>query len=65
MTDSQIKLTDSIKAMALANYEVGGDCIVECMNDNDILERFDSIEDAKQFMEVKDEMQREIESTIW
>ena len=65
MTDSQIKLTDSIKAMALANYEVGGHYIVECLNDDDILERFDSIEDAKQFMEVKDEMQREIESTIW
>jgi hypothetical protein len=65
MTDSQVKLTASIKELAFANYELGGDCIVECMDDNDILEHFDSIEDARQFMEVKAEQRREIESTIW
>ena len=65
MTDSQIKLTASIKELAFTNYELGGDCIIECMDDNDILEHFDSIEDARQFMTDTFEHRSEIESTIW
>jgi uncharacterized membrane protein len=65
MTKSQIKLIEEIKELALANYDEGGDMIVECLTDSEILEYMSSIKEAKQFMELKAMQRREIESTIW
>lgn len=48
-----------VQSLANHNYEVGGDCIIECMNEDDILEVFDTIEDVKQFLEVKNEQRIE------
>ena len=62
---SKIDFVAEVQAVANHNYEVGGDCIVECMDENDILERFDTIEDVKQFMEVKAEQRSEQEACIW
>lgn len=33
---------ESVRAFALENYEVGGDAIVECWDDNDIQEYIDA-----------------------
>jgi hypothetical protein len=62
---SKMDFVAEVQAIANHNYEVGGDCIVECMNEDDILERFDTIEDVKQFMEVKAEQRSEAEACIW
>tara|TARA_B110000285_G_scaffold213956_1_gene258821 strand:- start:543 stop:740 length:198 start_codon:yes stop_codon:yes gene_type:complete len=65
MTKSQIKLIEEIKELALANYDEGGDMIIECLGDSEILEYMSSIKEAKEFMELKAMQRREIESTIW
>ena len=65
MNESQIKLIKEIKELALANYDEGGDMIIECLGDSEILEYMSSIKEAKEFMELKAEQRREIESTIW
>ena len=65
MNESQIKLIEEIKELALANYDEGGDIIVECLEDSEILEYMSSIKEAKEFMKLKAEQRREIESTIW
>jgi len=65
MNESQIKLIEEIKELALANYDEGGDMIIECLGDSEILEYMSSIKEAKEFMELKAEQRREIESTIW
>ena len=65
MNESQIKLIEEIKELALANYDEGGDIIIECLEDSEILEYMSSIKEAKEFMKLKAEQRREIESTIW
>ena len=65
MNELQIKLIKEIKELALANYDEGGDIIVECLTDSEILEYMSSIKEAKKFMELKAMQRREIESTIW
>tara|TARA_R110000803_G_scaffold122511_1_gene190508 strand:+ start:197 stop:394 length:198 start_codon:yes stop_codon:yes gene_type:complete len=65
MNESQIKLIEEIKELALANYDEGGDMIIECLGDSEILEYMSSIKEAKEFMELKAMQRREIESTIW
>tara|TARA_R110001599_G_scaffold121922_1_gene293671 strand:+ start:91 stop:375 length:285 start_codon:yes stop_codon:yes gene_type:complete len=65
MTEKQIKLIEKIKVLALDNYEEGGDIIIECLADSEILEYMSSIKEAKEFMEIKAMQRREIESTIW
>lgn len=54
-----------VRDLAMEKYEEGGDIIVECLTDQEIIERFDNIEQAKEFMELQYERRREIESTIW
>lgn len=54
-----------VRDLAMEKYEEGGDIIVECLTDQEIVERFDTIEHAKEFMELQYERRREIESTIW
>jgi hypothetical protein len=65
MNELQIKLIEEIKELALANYDEGGDMIIECLGDSEILEYMSSIKEAKEFMELKAMQRREIESTIW
>jgi len=61
---SKMDFVAEVRAIAMKDYEVGIN-INEDMDENDILERFDTIEDVKQFMEVKAEQLREAEACIW
>lgn len=54
-----------VQILADHGYEDGGDYIIECMDENDILERFDTTEDVVQFLQVKAEQRREAEACIW
>ena len=40
---------NQIKELALANYDEGGHWVVECFSDQDILEHFNSVEDAREY----------------
>jgi hypothetical protein len=65
MTKKQIELIEKIKVLAYANYEEGGDMIIECLTDSEILEYMSSLTEAKEFMQLKAEQRQEIESTVW
>ena len=65
MNNKDLKLIDDIRALAYKNYEKGGDIIIECLEDHEILEHMNSIKDAKDFMNLKFEQRREVESTIF
>ena len=65
MTQDKIKLIEEIKELALVNYDKGGDMIIECLGDSEILEYMSSIKEAKEFMALKYEQRKEVESTIW
>ena len=48
-----------IKELALANYDEGGHWVVECFSDQDILEYFNSVEDAREYWLLKQENEDE------
>lgn len=54
-----------IEEYSYKHYENGGDFVIECMEDEERLERFKTLEDLKQYIEINQEHRREIESTIW
>ena len=54
-----------INEYAYSRYEVGGDFVIECMNDEEKLSRFETLEDLKQYIEINQERREEIESTRW
>ena len=54
-----------VREYALANYENGGDFIIECLTDDEIVEKFSSLEDAKQYAKLHNDRRKEVESTIW
>ena len=54
-----------VKEHAMANYENGGDFIIECLTDDEISEKFSTLEDAKEFMKLHNDRRKEVESTIW
>lgn len=56
MTDKQKKLAAEIKAVCEANYEAGGDEIIECFTDQEIVERFATVAEAKEFCGLRVEM---------
>lgn len=56
---------EEINDYAIANYEKGGDIVIETMTDAEKLEAFKSLDDLKFFCEIKHEQRLEIESTIW
>jgi hypothetical protein len=64
-TKKEIRLIESIKASAQKKYENGGDFIIECLEDGEILAYFDSVREANHWMKIKAEQRQEIESTIW
>jgi len=53
LTRKQVELVDNIYAACEANYDAGGDTIVECFSPSDVLESFDSVEDAKEYCGIK------------
>jgi uncharacterized membrane protein len=65
MTQDKTKLIEEIKELALVNYDKGGDMIIECLEDSEILDYMDSKESALEFMALKYEQRKEVESTIW
>ena len=56
---------EEIDEYAYKHYEVGGDFVVECMENEEKLSRFKTLEDLKQYIEINQECRQEIESTIW
>lgn len=49
MTAEQQALVDEIKRVCMANYERGGDEVIECFTDEEILKEFKSVADAKDY----------------
>lgn len=49
MTDEQKTLVEDIKRVCLANYEQGGDEVIECYTDEEIIRDFKSVADAKDY----------------
>jgi hypothetical protein len=64
-TKKEIRLIESIKASAQKKYENGGDFIIECLEDGEILAYFDSVREANHWMKFKFQQSQEIKSTIW
>jgi len=60
-----IMTIEEIDQYAYKHYEEGGDFVVECMDDEEKLARFETLEDLKQYIEINHERRMEIESTIW
>ena len=56
---------EQINEYCYKHYEQGGDIVVECMDDEEKLARFETLEDLKQYIEINQERREEIESTIW
>lgn len=56
MTEEQTKLVKAIKDECLANYEAGGDVIIECFTDAEILAEFASVDDAREYCGLRAEM---------
>jgi len=53
LTCEQVELVDDIYAACEANYDAGGDTVVECFDPFDVLESFDSVEAAKEYCGIK------------
>jgi len=56
---------EQINSYCYEHYEDGGDIVVECMEDEEKLKRFETLEDLRQYIEINQEHRREIESTAW
>jgi precorrin-6B methylase 2 len=56
---------EQINEYCYKHYEQGGDIVVECMDDEEKLARFETLEDLKQYIEISQENREEIKSTIW
>jgi len=54
-----------IDQFAYEHYEQGGDIVVECMDDEEKLARFETLDDLKFYIEINHEHRKEIESTAW
>ena len=52
-----------IDEYAYKHYEQGGDIVVECMDDEEKLARFKTLDDLKFYIEINHEQRLEIEST--
>lgn len=56
---------EQIDKYCYKHYENGGDVIVECMDDEEKLQRFPSLDLLKEYIEIYQENKKEVESTIW
>jgi|TARA_E500000318_G_C3454349_1_gene170055 hypothetical protein len=54
-----------IDAYAYKHYEEGGDIVVECMDDDEKLARFETLSDLKEYIEINEQRRQEIQSTAW
>ena len=54
-----------IDEYAYKHYEQGGDIIVECMDDEEKLARFETLSNLKEYIEMNEERRQEIEITAW
>lgn len=52
----QAELVDAIYAECEANYDKGGDTIVECFSPDEVLNEFKSVQEAKEFCQLKVEI---------
>ena len=52
-TAEQYNLVDEIITFCLKNYDNGGDIIIECWEFEEILQNFNTLEDAKTFIGIQ------------
>ena len=56
---------EEIDLYAYEHYEQGGDVVVECMDDEEKLAKFQTLSDLKEYIEIYEEHRQEIQSTAW
>lgn len=44
-----VEFVDSVFALCEKNYEAGGDVVVECLGPQDILEKFKSLDEVREY----------------
>jgi hypothetical protein len=59
MTNEEKKLVEDIREAAMKDYENGGHWVAECYTEEDILNLFDSVQDAKEAWRLKEENEQE------
>lgn len=65
MTTNEIKLIKDIRDLAAEQYEQGGDVIIECYEDEEILKEFSSVKEAQEMWETKQEWEDDMEAARW
>jgi hypothetical protein len=56
---------EQINEYCYEHYEEGGDIVVECMEDEEKLARFETLGDLQEYIETYEEHRKEIQSTAW
>ena len=56
---------EKINEYCYEHYEEGGDIVVECMEDEEKLDRFETLGDLQEYIETYEEHRKEIQSTAW
>ncbi len=56
---------EEINQYCYEHYEEGGDIVVETMDDEEKLGRFETKESLQEYIEVQHEYRREIQATAW
>ena len=56
---------EKINEYCYDHYEEGGDIVVECMEDEEKLARFETLGDLQEYIETYEEHRKEIQSTAW
>ena len=56
---------EKINEYCYEHYEEGGDIVVECMEDEEKLARFETLCDLQEYIETYEEHRKEIQSTAW
>lgn len=61
MTHEEKKLVEDIREAAMKDYDNGGHWVAECYTEEEILNRFDSVQDAKEAWRLKEQYEQEKE----
>ena len=56
---------EQINSYCYEHYEEGGDIVVECMEDEEKLARFETLGDLQEYIETYQSHRKEIQSTAW
>ena len=56
---------EQINEYCYEHYEEGGDIVVECMEDEEKLARFETLGDLQEYIETYQSHRKEIQSTAW